>query len=106
MGQFSNPEYFMKPVWEPSKLLLRFLFFNAIVIFTSVVDMNVFLIKMWLYIPSDHSILLGRTILLGWCLLVSARQTYFYFTDPKCSEFLGSQAWTSLLIVMVESLIA
>lgn len=91
--------------WENTNNFFRFLFYNIVIILGSLYDMNLFMLKLWLWIPTDHAIILARTFLFGGVMMVSARQGYFFCTDEKC-DFLGSQAWVCVLTLCVELMIA
>jgi len=100
-----TPVNWEKIHWENSDIVLRFFFYNGIVFIGSLYDMNLFTLKLWLWIPTEHPILLFRTGLFACVMLVSSRQAYFFCTDEKC-DFLGSQAWVLSACVMVELFIS
>lgn len=104
-GQQFIPLHWERNHWENTEMCARFLFYNAIIFVGSLCDMNLFILKLWLWIPTDHPIIILRTFLFGGVMMVSARQGYFFCTDEKC-DFLGSQAWVCLLTITVELMIA
>merc|ERR550534_373671 len=99
------PLHWEKIHWERTDLLKRFAFYNLIILVCSFFDLNLFLLKLWLWIPTDHPILLFRTFLFGFIMLVAGRQSYFFCTDEKC-DFIGSQSWVCMMTLIVEFLIS
>merc|ERR1719499_754253 len=91
--------------WESQDVFVRYFYYNVLIIVCSLFDMNLFVLKLWLWIPTDHPIILFRSMLAGFTMIVSARQGYFFATDEKC-DFLGSQAWVTLVTIMTECVIA
>eukprot|EP00494_Astrolonche_serrata_P028923 UN29190 len=87
--------------WERYSIVRKYLYYSGFILIFSIADLNMFLLKLWLWVPSNHWFVLARTILMGFCCFVSCRQVYFFFTDEKC-DVLGTQCWIQLMILFVE----
>jgi len=99
--QFFTPEHVEPFEWEHSDNFKRLLYYTLNILVACIVDMNIFLLKLWLWIPTDHPLCLFRTFLMGLCCLVTARQFYFFVSDTKC-DYIGSQTWVCLMILFLE----
>lgn len=67
-------------------------------------ELNAFYLKYLLWIPSAHFINTSRITLHAFMGAVAVRESYQFFTDPKCKR-LGAQAWLAAIIIIVELLI-
>ena len=65
------------------------------------VDMNAFLLKLFLWIPTEHHINIWRTIMLGFVAIPSSTQYYKYIKDPLCKK-MGSQSILMVMILVLE----
>jgi len=99
-----QPTHWTKPKWENSDLWIRYFYYNLLILSCTVIDMNLFCLKRWLWMPTDHPFILGRSFLFAALTLVSSRQIYFYLTHPKC-DFVGSFTWISGIILFLECVI-
>ena len=66
-----------------------------------IAELNAFYLKHLLWIPPNHTLNWIRVVLIGFMGLVSVREVYEYFSNPKCKR-LGSSAWIMLAIVFTE----
>ncbi|ETO15547.1 Phosphatidylserine synthase [Reticulomyxa filosa] len=65
--------------WEPRSSIKRWFHMHLVILLGALVDMNAFLLKLWLWIPTEHSINLYRS-----------------------ATKIGSQLWILILIVVLE----
>jgi len=92
----------LEPIfWEPLSSFKQWVYVHLLILFVSLMELNAFLLKLFLWIPTDHSINLYRLILISLISIPSSRQYYLFVTDPKCKK-LGSQCWVCVLIVLLE----
>lgn len=55
--------------------------------------------------PPEHYLTLGRLVLHALMGSVAMREAYQFFTDPSCKR-LGTQAWLTGIIIILETLIS
>ena len=92
---------FEKVEWEPLSSWKEWLYMHILLIVVNLVDLNAFLLKLFLWIPTEHDINVVRLFLMGALAVPSAKQYYLYIKDPLCKK-LGSQCWIFVLIVVLE----
>jgi len=67
----------------------------------TLVDFNAFLIKLYLWIPTEHWFNIARMVLFYIMGIPTVRQYYFYVTDRKCKR-LGSQSFVFMALLILE----
>ena len=67
--------------------------------------MNAFYLKYLLWIPPAHTINVFRITLHALTGAVALRETFQFFTDPRCKK-IGTQAWLMVATVVIETLIS
>ena len=88
---------------DPSSTYQRCLAVFVVILFMLIGELNGFLTKHVLYIPSSHYLVTLRLILIGLVALPAVRQYYSYATDKNCDR-LGTQAWMGFAILIAELL--
>lgn len=88
--------------WEPLSSITRFIQINAFIVAAILLDFNAFILKLFLFIPTEHSLNVYRLILCTLFFLVSTKQYYLYLSNDKCKK-LGSQVWICLVILVMET---
>ena len=87
--------------WEPLSTLTRFYQIQLFIICAVFLDLNAFLLKLFLYIPTEHPLNIVRLVLFLFFLTVSCKQYYLYLTNEKCRK-IGSQVWMFFVILVME----
>eukprot|EP01084_Bolivina_argentea_P299964 517114_1 len=100
-----SPKTWVRVKWEAGHSIVRFIQLLFIIFCIQLNEMNAFLLKLYLWIPSEHWWNLARLILLSFCTIPAIRQYYFYVTDPNIHR-MGSQVFILLLIICLETLLA
>lgn len=103
LSQFT-PHSWTPFAWAATKTLKGYLVALGITGMFLADELNVFYLKYLLWIPPPHWINTARITLHAFMGAVAVRETYQYFTDPKCKR-LGAQAWLMILTIIVEILI-
>ena len=99
-----TPEQVTYTRWlDPSNSFHRALAIFFFILLFLVTELNGFLTKHVLYIPSSHYLVTVRLIFIGVIALPTTRQYYSYVTDRTCDR-LGTQAWVALAIALAELL--
>ena len=88
---------------DPRSTYQRCLAVFLMILFMLIGELNGFLTKHVLYIPSSHYLVTVRLFLIGFIALPSVRQFYSYVTDRNCDR-LGTQAWVGFAILFAELL--
>ncbi len=96
-----TPESWMLVEWESLATVKRYLQVQFLILMLLAVDLNAFLLKLHLYIPTNHSWNVYRLVMLMMVALPSIRQYYLYCADSRVNRF-GSQVLVLLLIVIAE----
>jgi phosphatidylserine synthase 1 len=96
-----TPESWSTFDWESDKTIKRFLQVQIILILSILCDLNAFMLKLFLYIPTTHPFSVVR--LLGMAIIGAPayRQAYLYFVDARVSR-LGTQAIVTVMITVAE----
>ena len=99
-----TPQAWSKTRWmEPGSPYVRTLAIFILLLLFQVGELNTFLLKHILYVPTSHYLVSLRLALM--CLIVapSLRQYFVYVTDRSCTR-LGTQAWVCFAIMVAELL--
>lgn len=101
-----TPQEWGKIRWlDPSCTYMRTLAIFLLLLLFQVSELNTFLLKHVLYVPTDHYLVTLRLAVIGLTASPSLRQYYVYITDKSCKR-LGTQAWMFLSIMVTEFLIS
>ena len=90
--------------WEPLSSWKQWAYVHVLIISASLIDLNAFLLKLFLWIPTEHDVNVARLFLMGFVAIPSAKQFYLYIKDPLCKK-LGSQCWICVMIIVLEEAI-
>jgi len=110
-GRFANFAKIFVPYrydmykWEIFKSLRHFLASLALLLCFTIIDLNAFFLKYFLWIPPPHPINAFRLII--WFLVgnPATREFYQYCFDKECKR-LGTQAWIGFAMLFTESLLS
>lgn len=101
-----TPQSWSKIRWlDPSCTYMRTLAIFVLVLLCQITELNTFLLKHLLYIPTSHYLVTLRLALICLTAAPSLRQYYVYVTDKTCKR-LGTQAWVYFAIMVTELLIS
>eukprot|EP00483_Globobulimina_turgida_P003479 UN03485 len=100
-----SPKTFVHVKWEAGQSIVRFLQLLFIIFVAQTIEMNAFLLKLYLWIPSQHWWNIARLFFIGFMIIPSVRQYYFYVTDPEIHR-MGSQLFVFLSVAVLESILA
>lgn len=101
-----TPQEWGKTRWlDPSCTYMRTLAIFSLLLLFQISELNTFLLKHVLYIPTNHYIVSLRLIIILLPAAPSIRQYYMYVTDKTCNR-LGTQCWIFLGITFMELLIS
>lgn len=101
-----TPQEWGKIRWlDPSCTYMRTLAIFLLLLLFQISELNTFLLKHVLYIPTNHYLVTLRLAVIGLMASPSLRQYYVYVTDKSCKR-LGTQAWMFLSIMVTELLIS
>lgn len=103
VAQFT-PHSFIKFDWAGTRSLKSYLVVVLVLSVFLVCEVNCFYLKYLLWIPPSHPLNVIRISLYGLVGVVTLREAYQFFTDPKCKR-LGAQAWICLASILTETLI-
>ncbi len=101
--QFTPQELTPTRWFDPRSTYQRCLAVFVTIMFMLIGELNGFLTKHVLYIPSSHYLVTVRLIMIALIALPSVRQLYSYVTDRNCHR-LGTQAWVCFAILVSELL--
>lgn len=103
MLQFT-PQAWSKTRWmDPSSPYVRTLAIFILILLFQVSELNTFLLKHILYVPTSHYLVSLRLALMCLIAAPSLRQYFVYVTDRTCTR-LGTQAWMCFAIMVSELL--
>ena len=87
--------------WKSFSSLTRYFHIHLVILAPMLMDMNAFLLKLFLYIPTEHPINIYRLLLNLFFFSISAKQYYLFITNKKCMK-MGSQCWVCVVILVLE----
>ena len=96
-----TPESWTKVEWESTGTIKRYFQVQVLLILCLIMELNAFLLKLNLFIPTEHPWNLYRMLLVVAIALPSIRQYYLYCVDSRVNR-LGSQAVVAVLICFAE----
>ena len=98
------PEKWSETHWmAQSSPYMRTLAIFVLVLLFQISELNTFLLKHILYVPTSHWLVSLRLALMCLIAAPSLRQYYVYVTDRTCTR-LGTQAWVYFAIMVTELL--
>ena len=99
-----TPQEWSKTHWmDHSSPYMRTLAIFVLILLFQISELNTFLLKHILYVPTSHYLVSLRLALMGLIAAPSLRQYYVYVTDRTCTR-LGTQAWVYFAIMVTELL--
>eukprot|EP01083_Nonionella_stella_P089950 251261_1 len=99
-----QPSHWTKVQWEAGHSMKRFCQLLLILSTFQITEMNAFLLKLYLWIPTGHWLNIARLFWMGFITIPSVRQFYFYVTDPNIHR-MGSQTTILFLIIGLETVL-
>jgi len=99
-----QPKSWVYVRWEAGSNTFRFVQLLFIILCAQLNEMNAFLLKLYLWIPSEHWWNGARLFFIFFATVPAIRQFYFYVTDDKIKR-MGSQLFVLLLIIALETLL-
>ena len=96
-----TPESWTTVEWESLETVKRYLQVQFLLFIALLMELNGFLLKLNLYIPTEHSWNVYRLVLICLIAMPAIRQYYLYCVDSRVKR-LGSQAVVLMLICVVE----
>lgn len=87
--------------WESAKTFKRYLQVQLILWISILNDLNAFMLKLFLYIPTTHYINVVRLFFVAIVAAPAYRQGYLFFVDDKVKR-LGTQAIVLVMIIIAE----
>ena len=101
-----TPQEWGKTRWlDPSCTYMRMLAIFLFLLLFQISELNTFLLKHVLYIPTNHYLVTLRLIFICLTAAPSIRQYYVYVTDKTCKR-LGTQVWIFVCVMVTELLIS
>ena len=98
------PQAWSKTRWmDPRSPYMRTLAVFILILLFQISELNTFLLKHILYVPTSHYLVSLRLALMCLIAAPSLRQYYVYVTDKTCTR-LGTQAWVCFAIMVAELL--
>ena len=101
MIKLIQPKSWVRVQWEAGSSIQKFVQLLFIILCLNIAEMNAFLLKLYLWIPTEHWWNLARLIFHYLISLPAVRQYYFYVTDPNINR-MGSQLFVVLFILILE----
>lgn len=98
--QFTPAEW-SKVEWESAKTTKRYLQVQSILFMSMLNDLNAFMLKLFLYIPTTHYFNVVRLLFMALVAAPSYRQGYLFFVDARANR-LGTQAIVLVMITIAE----
>ena len=99
-----TPQEWSKTHWmDHSSPYMRTLAIFVLILLFQISELNTFLLKHILYVPTSHYLVSLRLALMCLIAAPSLRQYYVYVTDRTCTR-LGTQAWVYFAIMVAELL--
>lgn len=99
-----TPQEWSKTHWMSySSPYMRTLAIFVLILLFQISELNTFLLKHILYVPTSHYLVSLRLALMCLIAAPSLRQYYVYVTDRTCMR-LGTQAWVYFAIMVTELL--
>jgi phosphatidylserine synthase 1 len=96
-----TPASWNKIEWESAKTTKRYLQVQLIIILSILNDLNAFMLKLFLYVPTTHYFNIVRLFFMVVVAAPSYRQGYLFFVDDKVKR-LGTQAIVLVMITIAE----
>ena len=96
-----TPAQWHRVEWESSKTFKRYLQVQLILWISLLNDLNAFMLKLFLYIPTTHYINVCRLLFMGIVAAPAYRQSYLFFVDENVKR-LGTQAIVIVMITIAE----
>ena len=96
-----TPESWTTVKWESTNTVTRFFQVQGLLFLGLVLELNGFMLKLNLYVPTEHPWFSLRSILVVLIGMPSMRQYYLYCVDSRVNR-LGSQAIVAILICFAE----
>jgi phosphatidylserine synthase 1 len=96
-----TPESWTKVEWESFSTAKRYFQVQLLLVFCLISELNIFMLKLNLFVPTEHNWIVYRLILIVLIAMPSIRQYYLYCVDPRVNR-LGSQAVVAVLIHFAE----
>jgi len=96
-----TPATWNKIEWESAKTTKRYLQVQLILVISILNDLNAFMLKLFLYIPTTHYFNIVRLFFVVLVAAPSYRQGYLFFVDDKVKR-LGTQAIVLVMITIAE----
>ncbi len=103
--QFTPQEWAQTRWLDPSCTYMRTLAIFFLLLLFQISELNTFLLKHVLFIPTDHYLVSLHIPIIVLPAAPSIRQYYMYVTDKTCNR-LGTQCWIFLCITFTELLVA
>ena len=100
-----TPESWMHVEWESLSTVTRFVQVQMLLIFLLTGELNAFLLKLNLFIPTSHRWNIYRLVFLTLIAMPAIRQFYLYCVDRRVDR-LGSQCVVTILILITETALA
>lgn len=98
--QFTPAEWH-KVEWESAKTLKRYIQVQGILWISIFVDLNAFMLKLFLYIPTTHWWNISRLLFMCVIAAPAYRQGYLFFVDDRVNR-LGTQTIVAIMIAIAE----
>jgi hypothetical protein len=98
--QFTPAEWH-KVEWESAKTFKRYLQVQGILWISIIVDLNAFMLKLFLYIPTTHWWNVSRLLFMCIVAAPAYRQGYLFFVDERVNR-LGTQTIVLVMIAIAE----
>jgi len=96
-----TPSQWTKVEWESNTSIKRFIQVHILLIGLMIIEFNAFLLKLFLWIPTEHWFNIVRMFLFLFVGFPAMRQYYFYVTDPNITK-MGSQLFILILLIILE----
>lgn len=96
-----TPAQWHRVEWESSKTFKRYLQVQLILWISIANDLNAFMLKLFLHIPTTHYVNVCRLLFMGIVAAPAYRQSYLFFVDDKVKR-LGTQAIVVVMITIAE----
>lgn len=91
--------------WEPLSSFKRWFAAHVIILIIFLIDFNGFVLKLYLYIPTEHPINVWRLMLGALMCVPASSQFYLYITHKKCKK-MGSFVWIGICLLTLELALA
>ena len=91
--------------WNSFSSIARYYQIHLLIAAEIIMEFNAFVLKLYLFIPTEHPLNVYRLLLFLFFFSISSKQAYLFMTNKDCRK-MGSQTWVCLVILVLEAAVA